>query len=467
MQKARFLNLVKDIRFWILLFFIIRLFGITDAPLEMGHNWRQSLTNMIARNFLEVSPNIFFPRIDMAGNLSGILGSEFPFFSYLIYLVASIFEYDHWYGRIINLTVSSISMYYFYLLVRRYFNTRISFNATIILIVSIWFSFSRKIMPDTFSVSLVIIGLYYCFKYFESGGVLKLLLFFGFNTLGILCKIPALSLMSILAIPLLSNFPVNRKIVVLIAGTFSFVIASVWYFYWVPYLVENYHFKLYFPKSLLLGLKEILQYPIDTLDKFLFTSFYSYLAFALFVLGLIKMIMKKERKLIVLFTVVSCVFFVFILKTGDVFSFHNYYIIPYVPLMALIAGYGMSFINLKWQVLVLLLIVIESIANQSNDFLIKDSELYKLDLESSIHGKVNMEDLILVNGTQSPQTIYFLHRKGWTVSNEQLSENGFISDKNEKGAKYMIIDKNKSNNAYNFPIIYQDDNIDVYQLKPN
>ena len=153
MDRAGITKIVKDIRFWIFLFFLIRLFGITDAPLEMGHNWRQSLTNMIARNFFEVSPNIFYPRIDMAGDLTGILGSEFPFFSYLIFLVAKVFGYDHWYGRLINLVVSSASLYYFFLIVKKYFNVRISFNATIILIVSIWFSFSRKIMPDTHNLA--------------------------------------------------------------------------------------------------------------------------------------------------------------------------------------------------------------------------------------------------------------------------------------------------------------------------
>ena len=34
--------LVKDIRFWIVLFFLIRMYGITMPPLEMGHNWRQT-----------------------------------------------------------------------------------------------------------------------------------------------------------------------------------------------------------------------------------------------------------------------------------------------------------------------------------------------------------------------------------------------------------------------------------------
>lgn len=454
----------KDIRFWIFLFFVVRLFGITDAPLEMGHNWRQSLTNMIARNFLEISPNIFYPRIDMAGELTGILGSEFPLFSYLIFLIAKVFGYDHWYGRLINLITSSAGSYYFFLIIRKFFNRQIAFNATIILILSIWFSFSRKIMPDIFSVSLVIIGLYYCLSYFEKGKILDLILFFLLVTTGILVKIPALSLMSILAIPILSKYRLNRKLAITGVSIVIVGIVSVWYFYWVPYLLENYHFKLYFPKGLLEGFSEIIQYPFETLDKFWFTSFYSFIAFAVFIVGLVLMVVKRNQKLIWLFSLTSVVFFLFILKTGDVFSFHNYYIIPYTPVMALMAGYGLSFLKPGWQYILLVLIGVESLFNQSYDFIIKENEMYKLELESSVKDIIPKENLIIVNGSPSPQTIYFLHRRGWTADNEKLLEPLYISEKITKGARYLVIDKNRLDHEFAFPIVYQSNDITVYRL---
>ncbi len=271
--------------------------------------------------------------------------------------------------------------------------------------------------------------------------------------------------MSVLAIPMVSKYPVRRKITVVLTGTISVLIASLWYFYWVPYLVDTYQFKLYFPKGLIEGLNEILQYPFDTMDKFWFTSFYSFIAFAIFIVGFVLMIVKKNKLLISVFAIVSVVFIVFILKTGSVFSLHNYYIIPYTPIMALIAGFGLSFIKIKWQIIVLVLITFESLANQSYDFLIKDSERYKLELESAIENKVNKHDLIIVNGAPSPQTMYFLHSKGWNVENEQLFKDDFIEQRINKGAKYLIIDKHRLNKSFSFPVIYQDENIDVYQLK--
>ena len=107
-------KLFGGIRFWIAVTFLHRLASILQPPLEVAHNWRQTTVTMVARNFLEIDPNIFYPRVDMAGELSGITGMEFPLLNYLIYLVSLIFGYEHWYGRLINLIVSSVGIWCFY-----------------------------------------------------------------------------------------------------------------------------------------------------------------------------------------------------------------------------------------------------------------------------------------------------------------------------------------------------------------
>ena len=79
---------LNNVWIWILLFFLIRLIGITNPPLEMTHNWRQVTGLMVARNFLEVDNNILYPRIDDNGGQTGIIGMEFPTLNYLHYVVA-------------------------------------------------------------------------------------------------------------------------------------------------------------------------------------------------------------------------------------------------------------------------------------------------------------------------------------------------------------------------------------------
>ncbi len=466
LNREQLKSILTDIRFWILLFFVLRLIGITNAPLEIGHNWRQSLTNMIARNFLEENANLLYPKIDMAGNQTGIIGSEFPFYNYLIYMVSLIFNYSHWYGRLINLTASSIGIYFFYLLSNKISNKQIAFNASIVLLSSIWFAFSRKIMPDTFSVSLVIIGLYYCYMYLTTGSILKLVLFFIFTTLGMLCKIPALSLVVVLSILLLvREISIKRKLIVFSLTALSIMIVSLWYFYWVPYLVKAYHYQLYFPKGLIEGFKEILPLLPQFFEKFYFSSLCSFTALAFFLLGLYSVFKNGNLYLKTGILVITLTFFVFILKTGSVFPLHNYYIIPFTPVMALIAGYGLFMFPVKYVFIPLLLISFEGIANQQHDFFIKKSERYKLQLEDLTTKIVGKNELIVINGSQSPQEIYFAHRKGWTVDNETINKEDLTHLK-ESGAKYLIINKNSYSTTIGYyPKIYSGINYDFYKLE--
>ena len=156
--KSTFILLLKDIRFWILLFFAIRLIGISNAPLEIAHNWRQTFTNMVSRNFYIDGLDLLHPTVDFAGERTGIVGSEFPLFNLFIYLFNEAFSYEHWYGRLINLIVSSIGVYFFYRIVKTIQSQKIALTASLILSCSMWFSYSRKIMPDTFSTSIMLIA---------------------------------------------------------------------------------------------------------------------------------------------------------------------------------------------------------------------------------------------------------------------------------------------------------------------
>jgi Dolichyl-phosphate-mannose-protein mannosyltransferase len=244
-----FIQNLKDIRIWIMLFFIVRLVGITNPPLETGHNWRQSLTSMITRNLSETGFDLLHPRIDMAGNESGIIGSEFPLFNAATYLCNETLGYSHWYGRLINLIVSSLGLWFFYQLIKRIFDSDTAFYSTLILAASIWFAFSRKTMPDTFSISLALGGLYYCSRFIDGKGQHNIFLYAIFMSAGILCKLPAMLWMTPVGIYILTvKMSLKNKIPVVIASAFILAAAFSWYFVWVPHLVSTYHYQLYFPK---------------------------------------------------------------------------------------------------------------------------------------------------------------------------------------------------------------------------
>ncbi|KPK83774.1 MAG: hypothetical protein AMS27_11905 [Bacteroides sp. SM23_62_1] len=454
-----------NITFWIILFFLIRLIGVTNPPLETEHNWRQCFTNMIARNFLDISPNILYPRIDYTGNEPDIVGAEFPLFNYFIFLAAKVFGYQHWYGRLINLIISSIGVYFFSLLVHKLFDQKIAFAASIILLCSLWFSYSRKIMPDTFSISLMFISLYFCFRYIEKGTLTSLILFLFFGSFGTLSKIPAISYLSLLIIPIFSKQPSEKiKLRLIATGIIIFLVTALWYFYWVPYLVNSYHNQLFWPKSLSQGLRDLIQYWPDTLEKFYFASLHSYIAFICFLAG-IYLVIKNRYKLLGNFLgVFTFVFFLFMLKFGQPFSHHSYYIIPFTPLMALAAGYAVSRLSYKFQLILLIAIALEGILNQQHDFFVKKSELYKVDLEQIADSVCRPGDLIIINGGDNPQQLYFTHRKGWTVNNEALLYKDEIHELCKKGARYLFVNKTNFQENLEYQLIYENNYFDIYKL---
>lgn len=463
---SKLIRYFGDIRFWIIFFFIIRLYGITQPPLEIAHNWRQTTVTMVARNFAEVDNNILYPRIDIAGEKTGITGMEFPLLNYLIYLASIPFGYNHWYGRLINLIISSCGLYFFFLLVRKYFSKKVAFNSTIILLFSIWFAYSRKIMPDTFSVSLVIAGLYYGTNYLENKNITNLIISSLLVLAGALAKLPSVCLLFVLAIFFVrKDISLSRKIILTSCFGIAGVITGLWYFYWVPHLVQEYGFWHFFMgKSIIDGFYEIQNELGKTLQNFYDNSL-KFIGFAAFLAGLIFAIIKKNKLVISIFGIVFIPFLLIIFKSGTTFAHHAYYMIPFVPIMALVAGYGIAQINYRYIPIILLLAIgIEGFANQIHDFRIPQKQQALYNLENDLNKVSNQNDLLLINSGEYPTAMYFAHRKGWVEYNNFISNKSNIDRLREKGLKNIVILKKTTgtNIDLDYPIAYNSDDYTIY-----
>ena len=462
-------SILSKIQFWILFFFLLRLVGITNPPLEKNHNWRQASGLMIARNFLQVDNSILYPRKDDHKGLEGIVAIEFPLHNYLHYLVSEIFGYAHWYGRLINLIISSIGMWYFFLLIKTLFHDRLAFYSTIILIVSIWFSFSRKMMPDTFSISLVFMGLYHGIKYLEGYKNKHLLFYFIFATLGILAKIPAAVFLMSLAIPFFSKPVINvTKIKFVIVSFFVVAIVYWWYFVWYLHLSRTFGIWHNEGTPLLEGLKALLTHYPDTLEKFYFSAFQGFILFGCFLVGLFFAIKHQYKKLLLFGALVFSLFVLFTLKTGNIFYCHNYYIIPFVPVMAVFAAYALTQLKKqKWLVALVFFGCVESMANQLYDFRIPASEKYKLSLEEIMDKTVPKDALIAINHRdENHQIMYFANRKGWLIYNEEATDSAVLNHIYSEGGKYLVIDKHEpvaEQNAY--ATLFENDDFKVMRLE--
>lgn len=461
---------IGDIRFWIVLFFILRLPSITNPPLEVGHNWRQTTVTMVARNFLETDNNIFYPRIDIAGEKTGITGMEFPFLNYLIYLCSLVFGYAHWYGRLLNLVVSCFGVYYFFLLVQKYFNTSMAFKAAFLLMLSVWFTYSRKIMPDTFSMSLLLMGFYYGSNYLDRQHRMKNLVLYGLLVLlGILSKLPAACLLILFALFLFDgkiSFGVRiRLAIVTVCAGF---IVAVYYFWWAPYLTGRFGFDHFFlGKNVSTGFTETMQHFGEVLQKF-YEDALGYTGFLIFLSGVLLLIYRKEKRLLTILLLSFLGFLVVIFKAGTVFYRHTYYIIPFVPVMALVAAFALEQIkNRKIAVALLCLFTIEALISKNSDFYIKAENKAMLQLEQELDKLGSKKDLVAINSGLVPTPMYFAHRKGWVESNGVLSRPEAVADMKAKGLRFIIILKNVfgTDTVLPYQQVADNENFRIYQFK--
>lgn len=458
---------LKDIRFWIVLFFLVRLFNIMQPPLEIAHNWRQVTGNMVARNFYETDNNILFPRLDFAGELTGITGTEFPLMNYIHYGMAEVFGFQHWYGRLINLLFASLGIWYFFKIIQRFFNTEHAFYAAFILLFSLWFSYSRKSMPDIFSISLCIISLYYGLRFlYDKANSKNLLLYFSIGTIGVLSKIPSAYLFSLFLIPFLDkNIALKPKMIFAVTSILLLTPSLWWYFSWVPYLNETYEFHHYFMGDpLLVGAQEIFQNIPLTLKRF-YADAFGYIGFFFFLWTFIYAVIRKEKRLLV-FLIPAAFFLIYMFKAGFNFPHHTYYILPFIPVMAFLLGWGFTQVRKKnWVLIGLALIAIENVANQQHDFYTKESEKHKLGLEPILDQYSARKDLIAISGGPNPQEIYFAHRKGWIYELKDFKDGVFLEHLKNNNCKLIVVNKHMGSLSLDLPQIYLDDDYLIYSLE--
>ena len=206
------------------------------------------------------------------------------------------------------------------------------------------------------------------------------------------------------------------------------------------------------------GFIQLIQTPNQTLNNFYFDAL-KFSGFALFLFGIFIIIKERIFSLIAIVGLYSLAFFIFMMQAGYGFRIHEYYTLPYIPLMALIAGYGLSKIRKPfWGYLLLSVIVLEGILNQQHDFFIKENHRYKLDLESLVSEIVEKDELVVVNGGENPQMMYFAHRRGWSIDAITLGKKRKIQTLRDEGASYLIWDKHLSSQFHiQLPVLFENE----------
>jgi len=439
-------ELIRDFRLYILLFAAIRLIGITNPPAEVHHGWRQAGTLMMVRAMEEKGPEIFYPGSAVAGaDRWQVIASEMPLYAWTIYASNLITGEAHWMGRLISLLACCAGVWSFYRIVRRLLGEQRAFFAGIILLSSLWFMFGRKVMPDIFSASLVLAGIELAWMARMSGRFWMHIPSFALIAVGLLAKMPSVALLVFL-IPLFADAGGSLWQRGLIAAytLLAVILMGAWYFVWVPELLRLGAFQLYWPKTVSEGWSELIARPQDTMSRFTFTTFYSYTAFPAFITGLF-MIRKERWALRITFIAALILLTIYMLKVGNCIPEHDYYMIPFAPVMALIAALGLGLLE-RWPAvsyLIIAAIAIEGVANQQHDLRLPEEIHYKLNLASELDEIIPPDEPVAIVGDLNPQDLYFSDRHGWMAQLNELKTPEFRSRLNAAGCRHIVINNRR------------------------
>jgi 4-amino-4-deoxy-L-arabinose transferase-like glycosyltransferase len=177
----------------------VRLIKISQ-PYVDDWSYKQGTIAMIAENFYRNGFNIFYPQINWAGSSAGYIGTEFPLVPFLASLLYVPFGVQEWIGRSVSVVFFSVSLPFFYLLVKKISNHRsAAFAAAIYALAPLSIFASRSFTSDTTSLSFSIVALYLFSRWLERPNSVVLLLAASLTTaLAILVKVPA----AIIGLPL-------------------------------------------------------------------------------------------------------------------------------------------------------------------------------------------------------------------------------------------------------------------------
>lgn len=318
-------------------------------------------------------------------------------------------------------------------------------------------------MPDTAALAVYIMGSYYFFEALRYGKWKDILPALGGLSLGILLKISVLPLVAVgvFAYVYFRNKP--KKAWVLLLPWIAVIPALVWYFVWNPYLAANYGNWYNTGGSLLHGACALGNEPIALIKHLMFHPFFSYLAFGVLLVGVWKVIrLEVDMAVRVALPVFLLLFIAYAMKSGEIFLTHEYYILPTVPVLAIVGAFALVQLR-KFAVWVMLLISVEALANQAHDFRYNTGEAYKEELASLANQFIPRSALVAINGNSNPLELYLLNRKGWNLSNEAIADLGLLQQIKHKGCRYVVLNRHSSSLEFEGICVFQNQHYAIYR----
>lgn len=206
MKSELFRNILSKKYFKLVLFSVVfvltsLIYNYQDIiryrPISM-HQWRNCVSASIALNYYHEG-EFFHPRTHnmQVDNLSSdITITEFPAIYYFIGMLYRVFGFHEYIYKLVNVLIGFTGLYFLFLLgLRNFRNYFYALIPPLIIFTSpIFVYYINNFIPDATSLSIVFIGLYFFYLYYEKSKTRDFLLAMFFFAFAGLIKTPALLL---------------------------------------------------------------------------------------------------------------------------------------------------------------------------------------------------------------------------------------------------------------------------------
>ena len=461
---------------------VIRLWGVTNPLLDF-HGWRQTLTATIAYNFYVDGMNVFNPSPNRLNQLGA---HEFPLYTYLIAILYKILGFHEIMGRLVAIAFSMGSLWFLYLLGKRYFDKTSAIVACgffAVLPFSVYYS--RTFMPEAamlfFSISMV----YMFARWLDTGKWSDFIFASLFATLAFLVKLPTLYMGGPLLFLAWNKF---RGKIFYQPRLYLFVVMilappALWYSY-----IARLQFETYGGANVWLDMLKdweillTLRYWKLIFWTRLVEKMFVFTVFPFLVLGMWATTQNKERYVLHTWFFSICAYFVIAAKYNFI---HEYYQVPIIPVGCLFAGKFIADFYRQnasgawnkrvWLVLIMIVFIpIHSIYKLNKRLNYNDSYIK---LGEEIKENTEPDDLIIANQVNaSPQIFYYGQRKGWGVTFDQKLKPKTLTEYVNKGARlYVMVGGNLEENdpelneflKSQHQFLNKDPKVTLFKLIPN
>ena len=362
----------------------------------------------------------------------------------------------------------------------------------------LFFAWSTKFMPQTFGLSLTLLGYYYYKRNADSPRIGYIMLSTLFFSTGVLVR----PFYIFWCLPILLNFylklrekGIKKASLVFIQGLFIIILFLSWYALWGTYLTNNFDCNYVYPGSILKFENYSLSYSlkfISTLSRTIFLNQMNFCFLAIFFIGLFKLKKNTLNLELICILCLYCIILPFIVGTTQI-DYHPYYFLGISPILAYVISQGIQeslenkllitslFVFLIVGIIINLTLTIPSKILMAGLFLPfifygirflceflhqRNKEVWCMalifltflmtpviskiflkptplrmalkELQPEVQEKVAPNDLVIITAKDHAFPLYVLKLKGYPISPPQMEDTNILQGLRTKGVKWVI-----------------------------